>query len=723
MQCLVCESVTVRVTDDGGKEETLVSDPTEAVRAANIAPTGLPSISGTARVGETLTASASAVADKDGLSNATFAWQWIADDGTSDAEIAGATAETYTLTAAEAGKTVKVRVTFTDDGGREETLVSEATAQVAAMLPVVSIAAVSSPVTEGGAASFTLSRTGDTAAGLTVSVVVSEAGSVLSGVPASTVTFAAGDAEATLGVATDDDSAAEADGRVTAAIPAGTGYEVDADGVSAGVDVYDNDEAASTAVETLWTSTMTVQEVGGALLGYVFGTGLSPNGWSEDGVQFRVDSLRYFAQYRELAFTLSAGLSDPEQLTLHLDDLQVQLSGASGEKYFYWTVDHPGWQAGQTVAVKLTRADPEAAVDAGPGISVADAQVQEAEGAMLTFRVTLAEAQTSAVSVRYATSDGTAQAGLDYVSVSGALRLEAGETAKTILVPVLNDDHDDDGETMTLTLSHPFGAEIADGTATGTIRNTDPIPKAWIARFGRTVAEQVIDAVEARIQAPRVPGTELSLAGQRVRFEGGARLTPSMEIGVRHDRGDAETGFGVDIGGGLAWSDPQRGLSAEFRGRGLLTHDADGFRQRGLSGSLSWDPTPQTSRGLSLSMSQTVGAQASGGVDALFERNTFAGLAAIDDGGSGDTLPQRRFEMKLGYGLAAFGDRFTSTPEFGFGMSNSHREYSLGLRLVRNMRGDTGSLEFVVEATRREAANDNAAQPEHTAGVRIGARW
>ena len=192
---------------------------------------------------------------------------------------------------------------------------------------------------------------------------------------------------------------------------------------------------------------------------------------------------------------------------------------------------------------------------------------------------------------------------------------------------------------------------------------------------------------------------------------------------MRHDGGDAETGFGVDVGGGLAWSDPQRGLSAEFRGRGLLTHDADGFRQRGFMGSLSWDPTPEKSRGLSLSMSQTVGAQASDGVDALLESNTLAGLAANDDGGSGDTLAHRRFEMKLGYGLAAFGDRFTSTPEIGFGMSNSQQDYRLGWRLVRDMRGDAGSLEFVLEATRREAVNDNAADLEHTAGFRITTRW
>ena len=98
----------------------------------NTAPTGLPTISGTARVGETLTGSRTGIADDDGLTNATFEWQWIANDGTTDTDIADATASTYTLTAAEAGKTIKVRVTFTDDAGTEEALVSAATEAVAA---------------------------------------------------------------------------------------------------------------------------------------------------------------------------------------------------------------------------------------------------------------------------------------------------------------------------------------------------------------------------------------------------------------------------------------------------------------------------------------------------------------------------------------------------------------------------------------------------------------
>ena len=120
--------------------------------AENAAPTGLPTIAARHGWGQTLTASAGGIADDDGLANATFAWQWIANDGTADADIAGATGTSYTLTATEVGKTVKVRVAFTDDGGTEETLVSEATAAVAAALPVVSVGAAASPVTEGAAA-------------------------------------------------------------------------------------------------------------------------------------------------------------------------------------------------------------------------------------------------------------------------------------------------------------------------------------------------------------------------------------------------------------------------------------------------------------------------------------------------------------------------------------------------------------------------------------------
>ncbi len=124
----------VSFTDDAGNEETMTSAATEPVGFAvqqqivNTPATGQPTISGMAQVGETLTADTSGISDVDGLSSASYSYQWLADD----AAITGATATTYTLTDSEQGKTVKVRVSFTDDAGNEETLTSVATDTVEA---------------------------------------------------------------------------------------------------------------------------------------------------------------------------------------------------------------------------------------------------------------------------------------------------------------------------------------------------------------------------------------------------------------------------------------------------------------------------------------------------------------------------------------------------------------------------------------------------------------
>ena len=241
----------------------------ETTAPANTAPTGLPAITGTAQVGETLTASASAVEDADGLENATFVWQWLSNDGTEgaeDVEIEAARAATYQPVPGDIGKTLMVRVTFSDDAENEEMLVSAATEAVIAAPVKVSIAAASSPVTEGRDAVFTLTRTGDTAAALTVGVSVSAAGAFLDGAAPTEASFAQGASTATLRVATADDGTAEADGRVSASVSSGTGYAV-ADGAGgAGVDVLDNDKAAP-ALTMLWSATMTVADYGTGAIG------------------------------------------------------------------------------------------------------------------------------------------------------------------------------------------------------------------------------------------------------------------------------------------------------------------------------------------------------------------------------------------------------------------------------------------------------------------------
>ena len=121
--------VRVSFTDDAGNGETLTSAATAAVAAKPNSPaTGAPTISGTAQVGETLTADTSGIADGDGLDSATFSYQWLAGDE----DISGATGSSYTLADDDEGKAVKVKVSFTDDAGNDETLTSRATAAVTA---------------------------------------------------------------------------------------------------------------------------------------------------------------------------------------------------------------------------------------------------------------------------------------------------------------------------------------------------------------------------------------------------------------------------------------------------------------------------------------------------------------------------------------------------------------------------------------------------------------
>ncbi len=119
--------ITVEVTSADGN--TIRAYTITVNRAADNTPgTGEPTVSGRAQAGETLTADTSGIADADGLSNVTYSYQWIADD----TDITGATAAAYTLADGDVGKAIKVRVSFTDDAGAEETLTSAATAAVVA---------------------------------------------------------------------------------------------------------------------------------------------------------------------------------------------------------------------------------------------------------------------------------------------------------------------------------------------------------------------------------------------------------------------------------------------------------------------------------------------------------------------------------------------------------------------------------------------------------------
>ena len=586
-------------------------------------------------------------------------------------------------------------------------------------------------------------------------------------------------------------------------------------------------------------------------------------------------------------------------------------------------------------------------------ISVTDAAAQEAEGAELVFKVRLNKALTDSgrtVKVNYATRNGTATAGNDYVATADTLSFAAGDTEKTVKVTVLDDNHDEASETMNLVLSlaadsRQDGVGFANTAGTGTITNSDPMPRAWLTRFGRTVSQQVVDVLQGRFSTrPSAPGLALTVAGEELtdagplaenqqvlskllgfekvgapqlvegssfsfspqatataaggaggpgRFSlwgqgalasfrgeedsvslegdvstalvaaewrterwqagavlshswgsgsyqgevgnnsgdgeisatltglfpygrygltprldiwavagtgwgelslqplqpdgegreyqpatrlgmaavgmdgllmdggaeglslnatadvltltttseavkelassegavsrlrlgleavrpfplsGGASLLPSLEIGLRQDSGDGETGFGLELGAGLSWSDAARGISGALQGRTLLTHTDEEFREEGVSFSLGWDPS-SGNRGVSLSVSQAWGAVASGGMDGLLSPTV---LEAVDDTRTGG---QEQFEAKLAYGFPAFGEGLTVSPGLGVVLSSDRRKYSLLWAL--SPYGEQGQADASWETALEGEREERSSAPTsvgHSLGLRF----
>ena len=102
-----------------------------------------------------------------------------------------------------------------------------------------------------------------------------------------------------------------------------------------------------------------------------------------------------------------------------------------------------------------------------------------------------------------------------------------------------------------------------------------------------------LDATRAGVTRLRtaIEGSQSMTVGGRMAF------TPSIELGIRQDGGDAEVGRGLDMGVGLVLADGITGLAVDIRVRRLLVHQAAGFAESGMSVSVSYDPTPNTPLG------------------------------------------------------------------------------------------------------------------------------
>ena len=118
-------------------------------------------------------------------------------------------------------------------------------------------------------------------------------------------------------------------------------------------------------------------------------------------------------------------------------------------------------------------------------------------------------------------------------------------------------------------------------------------------------------------------------------------LTPRLELGIRHDSGDAETGLGVELGGGLTWQDGQ-GNRLEVNGRGLLTHDDSDSRDWGMTITAEHDLRPSSHRGFSLRLSQELGGSATGGIERLMKEDLL----------SAGSTAGHRWELEMAYGMA-----------------------------------------------------------------------
>ena len=229
------------------------------------------------------------------------------------------------------------------------------------------------------------------------------------------------------------------------------------------------------------------------------------------------------------------------------------------------------------------------------------------------------------------------------------------------------------------------------------------------ALWTRTASDRTRDLLASRSDVTRL---RLGVEGRyRLAFDGESQLTPTLEAGVRHDGGDAETGLGLELGGGLAWSAPTLGLSLDLSGRTLIAHEDDDFTDRGLAAALTFDPRPESARGPSLSLRQDVGDRAEGGLDALFAPDPLADRTESD--------AAARWTLEGAWGFSALGGRFTASPHAALGLSPDTRETTLGWRLTPAAPA-APDLTFGVKATRRE---EDTEPPAHTVGIEATVRW
>ncbi len=489
LQANTAYEVRVSVTNASGSSEWVMGATAFSTRA-NTPATGAPSITGTAGVGQVLTASTTGIADADGRP-ANFSYQWVRvdADGTSNpVDIPGATDATYTLTDDDVGKKLKVRVSFTDDLETTETLTSDAypsggTVTAAATCPVPDFAGrrkiwtavltmgdfttQGSPLRgygrfpdaggDGGGldpATFTIGLNEYAVEELAVDAIF-----LYFSLPLRAIWRTPATAALRLHVCNApydfSDSHYAWDGRSNVIPEHAWDTALDWSSVSTRtvhLSLPDNRSATGAPVIT------GTAEVGQVL--DVDVTGIE----DEDGL--------YDVEYAYQWVRVDAdGTSNEEDI-----------SGATAATHTLTADD-----VGKKVKVEVSFTDdfgsdeqrpsaPTATVTAVASVAPAEA----VEGEPLRFVVTLSAASAADTTLGYSVTGVTATAGTDYTApAAGAvLTIPAGQTRGTITIETLADTVAEDRETLTLTLINPVNATLdpAKSTAEGTIRDAEPVP-------------------------------------------------------------------------------------------------------------------------------------------------------------------------------------------------------------------------------------------------------
>ena len=348
-------------------------------------------------------------------------------------------------------------------------------------------------------------------------------------------------------------------------------------------------------------------------------------------------------------------------LTATLDSAELEVDG----------VRRPYELVTPTLVVPVTEGD--------AGLSVADARVQ-GESSVLAFTVSLDRTRDVAVRVDYATEDGAARAGEDYTPVSGTLTIEAGGRERTVEVPVLPALHVTGERTLTLRLSNAVSAVIDDGVATGVIVRESELPKAWLARFGRTASDHAAQAIARRLEAGQRE-TQVTVAGRRV----DGLSVDGLLLGVLPSGGWRPASAVEDMATRLA----APALAASRAPFGGVDADPGTTGLRAgtwgeAPGALDREPFADAGQTLRRAVLPDFGYRLPGAEEALMGTSFYVERGAQQDEGGGTwaawgDVAATRFEGDAG-GLALDGDVVTGTA----GLDRQWRAVLVGLALSRS---------------------------------------